>query len=210
MDDLIIDESEEAQKPSQPPTADSSINEYRKHLWDALRAGQEQYDKYLLTLSGGGLAISLTLIKDVFSKTQLTCPSTLIFSWAFFCISITFTIASFMTSQKSLRTHLDNYETYIATGNDEKLKAHNPNETLTNFLNYASGVCFFIAVVATIVFASMNLNRGVFMSNEHMEELKKGYNAPSAPTLQRINEGNPPPAPTQQQQPSQPAPTEGK
>jgi len=186
---------------AQPACSDPSVNEYRKHLWDALRAGQEQYDKYLLTLSGGGLAISLTLVKDVFGPT-VAWTTVLALSWALFCLSIIATIASFMTSQKSLRRHLANYEEFLTTGMDEKLRARNPLETLTTALNYASGTFFLAAVAATIVFASVNLQRGNFMAIEQLEDLRKGYNAPQAPLHRSINDDYvAPPPPVQQQQP---------
>ena len=189
---------------TQPVCSDPSVNEYRKHLWDALRAGQEQYDKYLLTLSGGGLAISLTLVKDVFGPT-VAFTTILALSWALFCLSIIATIASFMTSQKSLRRHLANYEEYLATGEDGKLRAQNSLETLTTALNYASGSFFLAAVAATIVFASVNLQRGNFMANEKLEDLRKGYNAPQAPLRRSINDGYvAPPTPVQKQQQPKP------
>lgn len=50
---------------------DSSVNDYRKHLWDAMRAGQEQYDKYLLTLASGGLAILLTQLNEICDESVL-------------------------------------------------------------------------------------------------------------------------------------------
>lgn len=206
-----MDEQEEKPTTAQPASgSDSSVNDYRKHLWDALRAGQEQYDKYLLTLSSGGLAISLTLIKDIFGKSKLACPTVLVVSWVLFCLSIVATLASFLTSQKSLRKHLCNYEEYIATGNDEKLKTPNPIEMLTNFLNYASGSCFFIAVVATIIFASINVERSGIMSKDKLEDLQKGYSAPQAPRHQTNDGYTPPPAPTQQQQQPKPDTTTTK
>ena len=190
------------------PSNDSAVNEYRKHLWDSLRAGQEQYDKYLLTLSGGGLAISLTLVKDVFGKSNLSYPSVLIVSWAFFCISIVATVASFISSQKSQRKQLSNYEIYISTGDDTQLNISNPTEKLTNLLNYLSGSCCLIAVAATISFASINLERGGFMANEKLENLRGGYCTPQAPIHRKVNDGYiAPPPPTQQQQPPKPATT---
>jgi len=199
--------SEDSQ--AQNPVTDPAVNEYRKHMWDALRAGQEQYDKYLLTLSSGGLAISLMLLKDVFGKTTLAYPAILICSWGLFCVCILATVASFLTSQHCLRQRLEKYEACIGTGNFETINDPDRLEGLTNFLNYLSGVCFLLAIIATITFASINLQRGTFMSKE-LENLKGGYTAPQAPTLHNVKINNgylAPPAPTtQQQQPTSPPP----
>ncbi|HBA88591.1 MAG TPA: hypothetical protein DCZ75_11610 [Geobacter sp.] len=200
-------------KSSQAPntTIDPSINEYRKHLWDALRAGQEQYDKYLLTLSSGGLAISLMMLKEVFGKTPLACPTVLIWSWVLFCLCIVSTIISFLTSQKCLRRHLEKYEAYVATGNDENLKKLDPLERLTNYLNHASGVFLVLAITATIIFASTNLQKGAFMPNYPTDNGQRGYTPPQMPTVNPGAGYTPPQAPTQHAPtPPPPAPPQPK
>jgi len=178
---------------------DPVVNDYRKHLWDALRAGQEQYDKYLLTLSSGGLAISLMMIKEVFGKTTLAIPEVLIGSWVLFCLCIIGTMMSFLTSQKCLRRHLEKYERSLVTGNNEELKTLDPLERLTNFLNYASCTFLVLAIIATIAFASINLKRGNLMNNSI--DGQRGYTPPTAPTqAPTVNPGagyTPPQAPTQ-------------
>ena len=188
---------------------EAAINEYRKHLWDALRAGQEQYDKYLLTLSSGGLAISMMLLKDVFGKTQLVYPAILVGSWVLFCLCILATVASFITSQQCLRSRLQKYEKCVETGNFDNANDSEPLEWVTNVLNYVSGVFFLLAIAATITFASINLTRGKLMTTD-LEELKKGYTAPQIPILQKINGGYVPPQPPAKQQQQQTTPPPAK
>lgn len=184
---------------------DSSVNDYRKHLWDAMRAGQEQYDKYLLTLASGGLAISLTLLKDVLGKVNIAYPSILIASWALFCCCIVSTIISFLTSQKCLKNQLEKYETSIFTGDDSKLRELDPLERLTTALNFVSGIFLVIAIIATITFASINLGRGVLMTNRQTIDGNRGYVPPPAPA--KPDAGYTPPQPPTQHTPSAPPPT---
>lgn len=185
---------------------DPAVNDYRKHLWDAMRAGQEQHDKSLLALSSGGLAISLIMLKDVFGKSKLAVPDMLIGSWILFCLCILGTMVSFLTSQKCLRRRLVKYEESLVTGNDEKLKIIDPLERLTNCLNYASCTFLVLAVMATVMFASINLKRGNLMSNSTNDG--RGYTPPPAPAqAPTVKPGMgyiPPQAPTS------PPPTPGK
>ncbi len=166
-------------------------------MWDALRAGQEQYDKYLLTLASGGLAISLMMIKEIFGKAPLACPTILICSWVLFCLCIISTIASFLTSQKCLRRHLQKYEEYVVTINDENLKKLDPLERLTTFLNYASGTFLVLAIITTVAFASINLKKGAFMANNPTDNGQRGYTPPPPPTVNPGAGYTPPQAPTQ-------------
>lgn len=195
---------------------DPAINEYRKHLWDALRAGQEQYDKYLLTLSSGGLAISLVLIKDVFGNTLLVWPFVLMASWLLFCLCIVSTVVSFITSHHCLRRYLDRYEKCVQNGNFDEMSEPDTLQTLTKILNWASGIFFFLAIAATISFASKNLTRGTTMTKEpgttretlstmakdKSSDTQRGYVPPQAPKSPNPGMGYTPPTPPTQQKPT--------
>ena len=129
--------------------------EYHKQLWDARKLSHEQYDKALLTLSAGGLAISLTLVKDLFPAEKVLCSAALVASWVLFCGSIILTIISFLTSQKSLSVQSDYFEKYAA-GDDSYWNKKNPYTIATTWLNLVSGLFFVSAVVAVTVFSITN------------------------------------------------------
>lgn len=160
---------------------DPSVNDYRKHLWDAMCAGQEQYDKYLLTLSSGGLAISLTLLKDVFGNGKITSHPILVSSWVLFCCCIITTIISFLTSQQCLKNQLNKYEKFIATRDDTKRNELDSLETLTTRLNYVSGMFLVLAITATIIFASINILRGTSVRDNPTIDGNRGSTPPSPP-----------------------------
>ncbi len=48
-----------------PEKQDQVYFEYRHHLVEARRQSYEQFDKAIFLLSGGGLTVSLALIKDI-------------------------------------------------------------------------------------------------------------------------------------------------
>jgi hypothetical protein len=88
----------ETQEQGQQARTPSSFDDYRKELWGALKVSHEQYDKAIITLSSGGLAISLTLIKDVFPVERMSSPCWLVATWFLFCGSIISTVMSFLTT----------------------------------------------------------------------------------------------------------------
>jgi hypothetical protein len=45
--------------------AEKLHDEYRKKVWDDIKSGTENFDKYMLTFSSGALGLSLAFIKDV-------------------------------------------------------------------------------------------------------------------------------------------------
>lgn len=181
---------------------DSSVNDYRKHLWDALRAGQEQYDKYLLTLSSGGLAISLTLLKDVFGNGKITSLYILVSSWVLFCCCIITTIISFLTSQKCLKNQLVKYEEFIVTRDDTQLNELDEFEKITTRLNFASGIFLVLAITATITFASINILQGATVTGRPNIDGNRGYTPPPPPPKPDAGYTPPPPPPPTQQRPT--------
>jgi len=64
------------------------LKEYRAGLIETQRKLNESYDKLLVTLSGGALALSITFLKDVIGDNQVVCPSLLLVAWVFFVASL--------------------------------------------------------------------------------------------------------------------------
>ena len=86
-----------------PEAEQSDLEEYRKWLNAAELKYAESLDKYLITLSGGALGISLTFIKDVVTTPQEGTIGYLITGWIFLTLSIVATLISLLTTQESLR-----------------------------------------------------------------------------------------------------------
>lgn len=79
---------------------------------ESLKAELEQsklFDGAIITLSGGAIALSIQFIKDLPNEPQST--GYLVVAWTMFALSIAVTMASFLTSQKSLRDQRDLNET---------------------------------------------------------------------------------------------------
>src|SRR5690242_8681658 len=83
---------------------DARLDEYRKHCVTAEQKAQEDFDKWVLTLSGGGLGTSFAFIKDLIGTGPLAHPLLLFSAWSAWAVSIVATLASFFFSQLALRT----------------------------------------------------------------------------------------------------------
>jgi hypothetical protein len=83
---------------------DTAIQEYRKHCVSAEQKAQDDYDKAVLTLSGGALAISFAFLKDLVGSGPLAQTQLLLWAWLLWSGSIVATLASFWFSQSALRT----------------------------------------------------------------------------------------------------------
>lgn len=67
---------------------DDTLKEYRQHLVETLQKVSESYDKTVITLSGGALAVSFTFIKDFVGTNQAENPELLFWSWVLLSISL--------------------------------------------------------------------------------------------------------------------------
>lgn len=129
------------------------ISEYRKSLLSLEQQMQSEYDKAVMTLSGGALGISLTFLKDVVIKEGVTGGGFLLAAWTCWGLSVTCTLASFYTSAVALRTAVeqtDDRTIYL------ELVGGRLNK-VTKLLNAASGLLFLCGVVFVVVFVARNL-----------------------------------------------------
>ena len=64
------------------------IKKYREGLVETQRKLNESYDKLIITLSGGSLALSITFLKDIVGSDKINCPLFLLIAWALFVLSL--------------------------------------------------------------------------------------------------------------------------
>jgi hypothetical protein len=79
------------------------LKEYRNHLVLAEQKAQEDYDKTVIALSGGGLGISFAFLENVVGTKCIVEPLFLFFSWVAWALSILCVLASFFTSHLALQ-----------------------------------------------------------------------------------------------------------
>lgn len=114
-----------------------------------------QFDKLIVTLSGGALALSLTFIKDI-SPNPIPCSKWLIFgAWGFFTISLVSVLLSHLTSHKDMEFEIDKLDDNYKN-QEENYNPKNPFKKTTIFLNRLSTVTFLLGLFFLVTFASIN------------------------------------------------------
>lgn len=133
------------------------------------RSGSEEYDKAILTLSSGFLAISIAFVKDVVPLAHIVWMPALIISWMLFAAAVLSTLISFVVSQHAYDVQKRNLDGYFLHNVEEACNRPNRLATVTTVLNYFSGLCFVAAVILTIVFASANFKRESIVAKQPKE-----------------------------------------
>jgi hypothetical protein len=131
--------------------------EERKILIDAERSTAQQYDKAILTLAAGALALSITFMNQIAPEPKPNSICFLIIAWSLFALSILSTLISFLSSQAACRQSRDILDQRITGKGDSRKPLA---KTLTNILNYFSMGTFILGVIALVIFSSVNLLQG--------------------------------------------------
>jgi hypothetical protein len=133
--------------------SDTPLTEYRRHCVSAEQKAQEDYDKSVLTLSGGALGVSFAFLKDVVGPGALLQPNFLLWAWLSWSASIVSTLASFWFSQLALRTAI----AQVDTGTIHDQFPGRAFSRITSTLNAIGGLAFVVGVVLMVVFVMANL-----------------------------------------------------
>ena len=127
--------------------------EHRKHLVACDQKSQEDFDKTVLSLSGGALGISFVFLKDVIGPNPIQSPALLFAAWVAWGISTFCVLASYYLSHLAIRKTISQID--MDTLHREKPGGRYRDATA--FLNAAGAVFFLLGVCTITLFASANL-----------------------------------------------------
>ena len=82
---------------------EQDLENYRTLLVDAEQKAQDDFDKTVLTLSGGALGISFAFVKDFIGDDPIVNAHYLLASWVMWGVSMVSILSSFYFSQQALR-----------------------------------------------------------------------------------------------------------
>src|SRR5579871_2484192 len=129
--------------------------EERRGLIEQEAEQSRSYDKAILTMTAGGLGLSLTFIKDIVPDFA-ACTSWLLYlGWALLVTSLLTTLCSFRASVQAFRRQraiLDR----IQRGEGTHENSVNHVSRVTAWLNYASLVAFVGGAAAVTLFVALN------------------------------------------------------
>ena len=144
-----------------------TFSELKTELFKRQVSNAENFDKAVLTLASGALALSLGFLKDFVSLDTADFPFALYLSWFLFVFCIIITVASYLVSQLGIDKQLKIAKRYYLDGEENALQEKNGPLCLTNFLNWTSGALFGLAVLTTAIFITANAKEASMSSSRN-------------------------------------------
>jgi hypothetical protein len=139
---------------------EESLQEYRTHLITAEQKAQEDYDKTVISLSGGALGISFAFIKDIIGDHPIISKNILVSGWICWGLSITLVLASYFLSHLALREAIKQFDTAVKNLNVGEIYSQRPGgwySLITAILNVIGGILFLAGVILIAIFVWYNL-----------------------------------------------------
>lgn len=130
-----------------------AMKEYRQHLVEAQQKSLESFDKTILSLSGGALAISLVFVHDIIGDGEMSGACLLFIAWVCWIVSMVSTLSSFLFSHHALRKAIDQ----VDAGAIHTDKRGGRFNLATHVANVLSLIAFVIGVILIVIFVSLNL-----------------------------------------------------
>ena len=156
-------------------------------------SSSENFDKSILTFSSAGLALSVGFLKDFVPIRTAELPWALYLSWILFTLATCATMGSFLVSSRALADQKTFAYVYYIERDESVLQRENRWDRLTRILNYVSGGSFLLAMVLTVLFISINLEKGSEMKTNDGIGAPKMQPAPvllqkglTVPTMQKV------------------------
>ncbi|HET7833820.1 MAG TPA: hypothetical protein VFK88_12740 [Gallionella sp.] len=129
------------------------LADYRKLLVAAEQKSQEDFDKTVLSLSGGALGISFVFLKDVIGPQPIVQQGFLIAAWLAWAFSTFSVLTSYYLSHLALRRAISQ----VDNGTIYKQSPGGTFACLTAILNATGAILFLAGVCCITVFAVANL-----------------------------------------------------
>jgi hypothetical protein len=131
------------------------LSEYRKVLEQRCAEVSAQYDKTIVTLSGGALAVSFAFVKDLVPHPVESTLWSLFLSWFSFGASLVCILVAMLASTHATRHAIEQ----VDSGKIYDAIPGGFRATQTNFLNAAAVATFFGGVIFLGYFAATNFSR---------------------------------------------------
>jgi len=152
---------------------ESAYRDERNKLIDGEQGYSKSYDKSLLTLSGGALALSVAFLRDIIGDGQLCATGLIIGAWVSLTLSVAAALVSIHQSGPLFRNFRDILDRKAEHAGDQFSWTEVRTEqskcrrlVLMDWLNYGSLVLFLLGVILLLSFTTCNLEGAVPMADE--------------------------------------------
>jgi hypothetical protein len=133
-------------------TAMNERQNYREHLINARQKSFEDFDKTVLLLSGGGLGISITILKDIIGAVVVA-RGWLLTSWICWGLSLVVILLSYHLSRLAIDAAIRELDC-----GEESDKPGGTLSAITNGLNLSGAILFLVGLLTFIIFVVENLD----------------------------------------------------
>ena len=139
--------------PPRASTDDEDLQEYRQGLAEAEQKSQIEFDKTVLTLSGGALGVSFAFIKQFVGPGRGEDLLFMLAAWMCWVLSVSSVLLSHFLSTRALRRAI----AQVDAGTIRNQRPGGFDDRLLVILNIASGVLFLAGLVFAGFFVYTNL-----------------------------------------------------
>lgn len=148
--------------------AEELYDQHRDKVWQDIKSGTDNFDKYMLTFSSGALALSLTFIRAVVPVGKTVCIPLLIISWVWFVFCILITLISFRLSIRALEDSIPHLNAYYLEGDEDAFNKHMDSwlYKAIEWCAWSAGICFVLGLIFTIMFMGANLQEAKRVNQE--------------------------------------------
>ena len=129
------------------------LDSYRDHLVVARQKAQEDYDKTVVTLSGGALGVTFAFLEKVTGNGPAAIPELLFAAWLCWAASITSVLTSYFLSRLSLHKAIEQ----VDSDEPPPQNAGGWMRVATEIFNVLSGIFFVFGVLGAAIFVLHNL-----------------------------------------------------
>lgn len=132
---------------------DDNLKNYRQGLINTQRKLNESYDKLIITLSGGSLALSITFLKDIIGSNEIFCPFLLLIAWGLFVLSLTSILGEILFGIKAHKKAIQQID-------DETIRAEKvggKSSFWSSVFHWVAAMSLIVGLLFISVFAFLNL-----------------------------------------------------
>ena len=170
----------------------------RKAYDDAELEVSGRYDKWILTLSGGALALSITFIDKISKKPAIETLCWLKISWICLVLSLLTALLSLVTSQAAIRENRNELDlAYTENRGPKEFSRRFTN--FTNYLNWGSLLLFITGIALLCYFSLLNIDNSIKKGDKKMEKPQSSTSSQSQNVVIGDGYTPPPPPPTTSQ-----------
>lgn len=130
------------------------MDDYRRHLYDALHEASRDYDQAILALAAATLAVSVTFAHDIAPTPAEGSRTLLLIAWGALVVSMVAIVGSFLTSQRVLRQAIEDLDRPAGT----EPAAPGRAARATEGLNLLAGGALVVGLVLLAGYALANMS----------------------------------------------------